>query len=48
MQGSDFNRAFDGVIAFLVGIGLLVGLVIGAIAYLLIPWLWKHLSITWQ
>lgn len=41
------SRAFDGLVAFLLIIGAVIGCVLGGIGFWFIPWLCHHLSVHW-
>ncbi len=39
------SHMFDGMISGLVVMGVAIGLVAGAVAFIALPWVWSHFSI---
>jgi tetrahydromethanopterin S-methyltransferase subunit G len=41
------GRIFDGVVGALLIVGTLIGIVVGALLFIVIPWLYQHIQIGW-
>jgi len=41
------GRMFDGIIGALLIMGAVIGIVIGGIIFVVIPWLYQHITIGW-
>lgn len=42
------GRIVDGLVGALITIGALIGLGLGMLIFVVIPWLYNHLSIEWH